>query len=114
MEDPKALQFFQEVLAKTKAGRIRWEEAASDSEFFSVLPGGFTIAVRGFRSPYESDVISSYALGLSAQDRELLSVSPDVAGVGLAGLNMLYDLAKRRALHVDEAVDKLLGELAKL
>jgi hypothetical protein len=112
MEDPKALQLFREVLAKTEAGRIRWEPTASDLEYFSVLPGGFTIVVRPYRD--WDNPVQQYLLVLSNGDQELLRVTPDVDEVGLEGLEKLHEFARRRALRVDEAVDKLLGELAKL
>src|SRR5512135_2449305 len=105
MEDPKALQLFQEVLAKTKAGRIVWEPTASESEYFSVLPGGFTIVALTWDERDEwGNKSPQVALALRAGDQELLRVTPDVDGVGWQGLNELFEFARRRALQVDAAV----------
>src|SRR6202050_3557029 len=110
--DPKALQLFQEVLAKTKAGKIHWEPLAVDNEFFAVLPGAFTIHVT--YSPGDSWVSALYELALRDQGHELMRVSQ--SGMGEPGVmfSELYELARRQALRVDANVDKLLGELAKL
>ena len=115
MEDLKALQLFQEVLTETKAGRIKWEPTASESEYFSVLPGGFTIAVRTWDERDDWGTESpQLALVLRSGEQELLRVTADVDGVGWRGLTELFESARRRALNVDAAVDKLLGELSKL
>jgi hypothetical protein len=110
MEDPKGLELFQEVLSKTKAGRIKWEMAASEAEYFTVLPGGFTLTVE--RSTYQDDAT---ALSLRDEsDRVLLRVSSDTQGVRHPDLEELYECARRQALQVDAKVDKLLEALTKL
>ena len=115
MEDPKGLQLFQEVLAKTKAGRIRWEPTANELQYFSVLPGGVTLSVveTHEKDNWGSDV-QDLVLVLRSDERELLRVTSDIDDVGWKGLSELYELARRQALRVDAAVDKVLGELAKL
>jgi hypothetical protein len=40
MKERKAA-FFQEVLLKTRAGRIRWQQTANDSAFCAIIPGGY-------------------------------------------------------------------------
>ena len=115
MKDPKALELFREVLSKTKAGRIQWEPTANESEYFSVLPGGFTIAVLTWDERDEwGNKSQQIALVLRSGEQELLRVTPEVDDVGWAGLNELFEAARRRALNVDAAVDRLLGELSKL
>ena len=115
MEDLRASKLFQEVLVKTKAGRIQWEPTASETEYFSILPDDFIVTVSSV--PDTDSWGQDYqrqALVLRKNDQELLRVTPDVDGVGGQGLTELYEFARRRALRVDAAVDKLLGELAKL
>jgi hypothetical protein len=109
--DPKAIQLFQEVLAKTKAGKIRWEPLAVDNEFFAVLPGAFTVNVSS--QPMDSWGASEYELVLRDQGHELIRVWQNNS-TGEPGVSELYELARRQALRVDANVDKLLGELAKL
>jgi hypothetical protein len=115
MEDPKGLQLFQEVLSKTKAGRIKWQPTASEYEYVAVLPGGFTLAVLTF---FERDSWGNseegIALVLRGDEGELLRVSGGTDGVTWTELSGLRELARRQALRVDAKVDKLLGELAKL
>ena len=115
MDDPKALQLFREVLAKTKAGRMRWEPTANETEFFNVLPSGSTLLVSKSRQQdsygnYDDD----FALVLRNGEQDLLRVASDVQGVGLRGLSELYEFVRRQALRVDATVDQVLGDLAKL
>jgi hypothetical protein len=112
MEDAKALQLFREILAKTKAGRIKWEPTANESEYFSILPGGFVVSIQRSQQQYNWGVDDHVALKLRNGDQEFLRVTSDVDGA--AGLRELYELARRQALGVDAEVDRLLGELAKL
>jgi hypothetical protein len=115
MQDPKGLELFQEVLSKTKAGRIKWQPAASESEYFAVLPGGFTLTVVDSASQDSwTSESSGLRLALRDDDRELLEVTVSTDGVTWAELNELFQSAKRQALRVDEKVDKLLGVLTKL
>jgi hypothetical protein len=116
MEDPQALKLFQEVLAKTKAGRIRWEPTASDTEFFSVLPSGYTLLTSMSRqqNSYGDYLGDDFTLVLRNGEQDLLRVTSDVDGVGSAGLSELYEFARRHALRVDATVDQVLGDLAKL
>lgn len=115
MQDPKALQLFREVLAKTKAGRVRWEPTANETEFFSVLPSGSTLLVSMSRerNSYGDYVGDEFALVLRNGEQDLLRVASNVEGVGL-GLSELYEFARRQALRVDATVDQVLGDLAKL
>jgi hypothetical protein len=118
MEDLKALKLFQEVLAKTKAGRIKWELTASETQYSSILPSGHTLLVSmSHRETKWGDPLpDDFALVLRDRDAEqdLFRVTPDVDGVGEEGLSELYEFARRRALQVDATVDQVLGDLAKL
>jgi hypothetical protein len=115
MDDPKALKLFQEILRKTRAGRLRWEATASDSQYFTVLPGGFTVAVDDTTERGEwGGIEHSFTLVLRGIDGDLLTVTPAVDGVTNEDLGILFEFAKRQALGVDATVDKLLGELAKM
>jgi hypothetical protein len=118
MEDQKALQLFQEVLAKTKAGRIRWEPTASETQYASILPSGHALLVSMSHreNSYGDPLSDAFVLVLRRRDieQELLRVTSDVDGVGEEGLSELYEFARRRALQVDATVDQVLGDLAKL
>lgn len=115
MENSKGLQLFHEVFSKTKAGRIKWEPTAIESEYVAVLPGGFTIATtRAEPDSWTGEIGVKIALVLRSDDEELLQVTSDVDGVLPTELGDFYELVRRQALRVDAKVDKLLGELAKL
>lgn len=124
MKDPKALKLFQEVLAKTRAGRIQWEPTASETEFFSVLPSGHTILVsvwedkNTFTVGSETTLLGAapekYVLILRRGEQELMRVTQYVEGVDSAGLSELYAGARRTALQVDASVDEALSVLEKL
>jgi hypothetical protein len=117
MTDPKALRLFQEVLDKTKADRIRWEPTAKENEFFSVLPSGNVLAVSLWdeRNSWGDPTGTDAVLTLAADNQELLlRVTPGVEGIGISQMIELYELARRRALHVNDRVDEVLGDLARL
>jgi len=114
MEDPKARQLFQQVLQKTKAGRITWTPTANDSEFLTVLPGELALLIS---KSYEPDNYGNPeeqgAMVLRGEDGELLRVEPGGA-FNWPEFAELYELARRKALGVDAKVDKLLGDLARM
>jgi len=112
MEDSKALRLFKEVFDKTRSGRIKWEPLASESDYFAALPGGSLSLTKS-----EGIVMlgGEYALVLRGEDeQELLRVNEQVLGVTSGELRQLFELAKRQVLRIDENVDRLLGELARL
>ena len=115
MQDPKAVQFFEELLSKTKEGRIRWEPTATGQEFLAAIAGKFTLSIAEF---YQEDSWGKnelkYALLLKDSDARILTRVTDENGVGLEDLRELYERARRQALRVDEKIDNLLGELSKL
>jgi Tol biopolymer transport system component len=116
MEDTKAKEFFEGVLAKTRAGRIRWQPTAEDSEYIAAIGGQFTLSVRQYfdQNKYGYQKVK-YALILKDQEgRELTKVTDDVDGVALADICELYETVRRQALRVDEKIDRVLGELSKL
>jgi hypothetical protein len=114
MENSKSLQLFKGVLAKTKAGRIKWERTASESDYFALLPDGVTVSISTWVEPGAIRLEEEHiAMVLLADERELLRVTPEVDGIK-DELYELYELARRQALEVDAKVDKVLGVLAKL
>jgi hypothetical protein len=114
MEDPKGLKLFKEVVMKTKAGRIKWEAAANESEYFAVLPGGVTLSMLTWEERGTWGWTPRIALIVRGDDAEFLRITPEVDGITCEQLTELHELARRQALSVDARVDKLLGELAKL
>ena len=114
MQDAKAVKFFEEVLAKTRAGKIRWEPTAAESDYIAAIGGRFILSIserhNGFAAPP-----TAYALALKDQDgRELTRVQDVDEGISSPDIRELYEAARRQALHVDEKIESLLGALSKL
>jgi hypothetical protein len=114
MKDPKARQLFDQVLQKTKDGRISWAPARTDSGFITVLPGDLALMVS---KTYEPDSYGNpdeqISMALIGEDRELLRVAAGET-IDWPEFSELYELARRKALGVDAKVDKLLGDLARM
>jgi hypothetical protein len=115
MKDPKDRKLFEQILEKTKVGRIIWEPTANDSEFLTVLPGGLALKIS---KTYEDDSYGNPdeqgALVLNGEDGELLRMTPDGDVITWSEFSELYEFARRKALRVEAKVDKLLGDLARL
>jgi hypothetical protein len=116
MKDPKALKFFQEVLAKTRAGKILGEPTASEREFYSVLPSGHTILVSSSpaHDSWGNRLDGDIVLALRDDKQDLLGVTPEVDEVSWKELNELHEFARRRALQVDATVDQVISVLGEL
>jgi len=114
MEDTKAKEFFEGVLSKTRAGRIRWQPTADESEYIAAIGGQFTLSVSQYADE-DFHPHTRYALILKDQDGRLLTrvTSIDV-GIDTEGIRELYETARRQALKVDDKIDQVLGELSKL
>ena len=115
MQD-KAVRFFEEVLSKTIAGKIRWEPTAVESNYIAAVGGHFTLSVDEYESQDRYGQLSTeHSLTLKDQEgRTLTRVTSMDAGISVAGIQELYEAARRQALRVDEKIDSLLGELSKL
>src|SRR2546423_1624241 len=108
MEDQKAVALFQEILEKTRSGRIKWEPTADEDSFVASVGGKFTILIA--QTPEEGPAL----VLKDADDRVLMTVRYDTNGVDFSELRDLRDMVRRRALRVDEKVDEVLTELGKL
>jgi hypothetical protein len=107
MEDTKAKEFFEGVLSKTRAGRIRWQPTAEESDYIAAIGGQFTLSI-------SSDQYG-WTLLLKDQDgRALTAVRSTDDGIEPMEIRELYEAARRQALRVDDKIDLVLGELSKL
>jgi hypothetical protein len=115
MEDTQALALFNEILTRTKEGRVPWEPLGSDT---------LLAAIKGKRSlllmPYTgTDSWGKEWGGASltvkdSSDRELLRVTNEIEGVRSEALQELYETARKQAFKVDEQVQDLLSDLRSL
>ncbi len=110
MTDSKATDLFREVVTKTEKHRIRWEPTASD-DLVAAIGGEFTLRLFSYEDRFET----FYALVLDdSQGRQLTRVDSKDGEVDSHEFSRLYDAARHQALKVDEKLDRVLGELAKL
>ena len=107
MEDTKAKEFFEGVLSKTRAGRIRWQPTAEESEYIAAIGGQFTLSV-------SSDRYGCTLLLKDQDGRALTAVTSTDDGIDPQDTRELYETARRQALRVDDKIDQVLGELSKL
>ncbi len=115
MENDQALALFDEILARTKEGRIPWEPLGSDT---------LLAAIKGKRSlllvPYTTT--DSWGNGRGgpsltvkdSSDHELLRVTSEIEGLKPEALQELYESARRQAFRVDEQVQDLISDLRNL
>lgn len=116
MEDTKAKEFFEEVLSKARAGRIRWQPTAEESEFIAAIGGQFTLSVREYESPNQ-DILPFTRYALTVKDRDgrvLTTITSADPGIVESDVRDLYETARRQALRVDDKIDQVLVELSKL
>ncbi|MEP7353242.1 MAG: hypothetical protein ABI824_08435 [Acidobacteriota bacterium] len=115
MQDNKALKLFKEVLAKTRAGRIQWNATEIANQYSSGLPSGHRLVSSSLVQIDDwGKPDNEFSLALCANENELLRVTSAVDGVDWPDLQELHELARRSALGVNEELDQVLGELAKL
>ena len=106
-DDPKAVQLFQEVLEKTQSDKIRWEPTAKEDRFVAAFGGKFSLVI-------ENDE-GRVALELHDQKgRRMIRVDRESDRWVDENLDRLYELARRRALNADAAVDSALESLRSL
>jgi len=113
MATDKDVRFFEEVLTKTRAGKIPWEPTANPSLFAAPLAGKFTLTIS--ESIGDSYTNTEYELILKDSDaRQLTGITNFHPNVSVVDIRDLYESARRKALNVDAKIDSVLGELEKL
>jgi len=116
MADQKELAFLDEVVEKTRDGKIPWEVTANEAEFIAALGGKFTLSVseESGTDGWGRDSITYRLVLKDSSERVLTRLSGDDQNVAADAMYDLYQTARRRALKVDLKIDQVLGELKKL
>jgi hypothetical protein len=116
MTDEKDLAFFEEVFAKTRAGKIPWEPTATEQNYIAPIGGQFVFGISELnRDDSYGGPSFTYVLILSDADGRVLSrVDSDHPNVRWDLAQELYETARRQALRVDDKIDKALGVLRRL
>src|SRR5712691_361405 len=103
MATDKHIKLVEQLLEKTRKRILSWEPTAREDEFISTLGGNVLFTVRETNM---GDVL----VVRDERDRVLLSVTTDE----LSEISRLYAEVRRQALDVDESLDGVLEQLAKL
>jgi hypothetical protein len=112
MSEDKEGQLVHQLIEATPKGRITWEPTANLDEFTTSFKGKYSVTVSKTQAGH-------YVLRMSDEaDRELLNLvhGPDWAlqygsEYETTSIRELFDLVRRTALHVDEAIDDIIETL---
>ena len=100
---PDYQKLFQTLLNKTEAGKLRWEETASEDTFLAAVKGQQSFELR--------PVPGSASIHLTVRDaagKVLFEVNEGGAG------RELYKFARRLALRIDDKLENSLELLSQL
>jgi len=112
----KVIGIFLSLHEKTKRGEIKWEETENAKEFQVAFPT-YSIRIGSQEGQYGLPV---YYLKIFNQEGKLIEeIGQDELGAGVypigpgpgARMQELYELARRIAMRVEEALDSILSEL---
>lgn len=105
MAEPRLAELEKLLLEKTKAGEVQWEKTVTKTVFQAAF-AKYTILLSGSGdSPY---------LSLLDEDGDIIETLSPLSAVNLGALNELkelYEMARRRALGADQALDEVLSIL---
>ncbi len=108
MKEQKAV-FFQEVLSKTRAGRIRWQPTASEFAFCAVIPGGYSVGLASAGAgAFERTALTLHELG-----RALLIVMGEM-DVSQREMDEPFKLVQAQTEQADSKVETAIEALANL
>ena len=103
MATDKEIKLVGQLLDKTKKGSITWEPTAKGDEFVSTLSGNASFTVGSW---HETDMLTMRdELG-----RVLLTIDSD----STSQVSELCAEARRQGLKVDESLDSVLDQLARM
>lgn len=111
----KAKEIFLKLYGKTQRGEISWEETEEEEEFQTAFPG-YSIRIGRERDQYKA--LPYYYLKIFNEQGKLLEVIREADILGEWGekeptpaMLDLYEMARRIAMRVEEALDHILSEL---
>jgi hypothetical protein len=101
----KAEDFVNSVLLKAREGKLNWSQLSPAS--FAAPVGNNSIAIeRRSGDTYKMDIMNS-------EGRAIASFLHDSAA-SLEAMKDIYNLARRKALRVDETISEILSDLENL
>ena len=111
MASQKDVMLLAQLIEATKQGRVSWQPTANFDEFTTSFRGRFSVVVSRSRDGFLLRMFDE-------SDREMVRLDEDAYWLEtLLGANErvelheLFELARRSALNVDQAIDDVLHEL---
>jgi len=134
MTDSKIIKFFEDVVSKTKEGRIPWEPTAQESNFIAPIGGRFSLSISekvaygtgtpmpdelyGSQGHYDSPglygSLEKYALVLRDMNGRIATVTDANEGIHPGAMRELYEAARWQAVHGGEKLSEALEVLQSL
>ncbi len=110
----KLAKIIVKLVERTKAGSVTWEETGNRGVFQAAFPG-YTIQVFSRENEDDPDVLD-YIVRIVNEEGNVLEEVADlelreVMEHPLSTMKELYGLARRSALGVDEALNRILSSL---
>lgn len=118
----RALALVQALHARTREGRVDWRET-HDARMFATESGDFDISVRQVpdkefpdQPDYKLEVVSR-STGRTIETISNVTLRPVMDRITSEGLNpyvvleQTYEMARRKALRVDDALETILDSL---
>lgn len=114
MPNLKLAKIIVKLLERTKAGSVPWEETGKQEVFQAAFPG-YTIQVFSRENENDPDVLD-YVVRIVNEEGNVLEevADPELSDVmekPLETMKELYAVARRSALGVDEALNRILSSL---
>jgi hypothetical protein len=102
---------------KTVSNKVNWQKTTRVGSYLATFPG-YSITISTRQRQQENDV--DYIISIFDADGVLVESTDDVVLKqqndkfnAYVVLGEIYDVARRKALGVDKAIDKILSELEK-
>jgi hypothetical protein len=121
MANQKYIELVDRLHMRTQEGRLKWFETPQKGVFAALLRG-YSLQIETERSDDPDPETLDYRFTILNGDGDVVeSLSDIVIGNGLAPTELrmfyqkcreLYDMARRKALGVDDALDSILDELS--
>lgn len=104
MTTDKDLELVQQLIDATKKARVSWHPTATLNQFTTSLKGRLSLLIGKYANG------DCYFRVVDEGGQEMLSIEGPPAG---QLVDELWELARRAALNVDQAIDDILQELKR-
>ena len=107
----------EKLLALTQEGKVDWRDTADEDTFLAAFPK-YVVTVRKSEDSFDSyGSKSEDSFDIRVADESGRTLEEATGGLNprlRQNLRLLHEMARRRALHVDEALSDLLSSLSSI